>query len=216
MDKICREYNTDHERLFGAHVVWTDFKARLDALLKSLHTYPPVLHHDFVGLPFEEHFRKRVDDHRTHQERLLASREEAKRQMAEARATKIQSDARRVLGRDVDEWLSRGLVGDSGLKPEEVSAASDEGHDRMQRILFGKEREMEEQARQRMIASNKRTKARAMLTMAAGNAFATEQHAELWLNTGNPALRGARPIDYCTDDGTLAEVLLHLPKSRRR
>jgi hypothetical protein len=221
---LAAEYGTAITDLFDpTSTIWQEFIGRLLKLTQALSVYPPRMPSDLMGLPLDRLFVDKI-------EKFEVSSRERAAAAAERRGKEVADDAARMIGEEAQDWISLPVADHHGLTPVEIAIASDEGYGEMRRRLAkrrderdaDRERRMAEAAEQRQVAARERQEqavidnAREELMREAESLLASQQHADVWLRSGHPALQGRRPLEYCVDQRTLGEVRALLPPGKRR
>lgn len=162
---------------------------------------------DSMGLPLEKEYQRQLEA-----QTLKRALEEQAASMARksadraARIDQLRVLATGTLGSDAQTWLEEKNAQLEGATPMEIAATSDEDLSRARNLLQEISREIQ---RQSEIASHafkhQETKRIALeiLTDLAKQRATDPIRADLWCNSANPKLSGARPSDFCVDESTL-------------
>lgn len=162
--------------------------ARIGALEKMVSHHPPTVVDDLCGLPLEA-VRQRQKEAIAAAE---AKRLEALEKAATDRQQSIRADAVRSLEGDATGWLAQTVAGTTTCFLD-YARESDEALRRLEHKLA-----RDSDARRKRIADERQTaELRSQLVKAARQAFPSEEHAQLFLNSGQARLGGGRPIDHC-------------------
>ena len=172
---------------------------------------------DLLGLPLSKACaRERASrDHRAaeaqvaEQTRVAVAAAKAAAQAAldaAARVAALRSEVSRGLGRDDAAWLT-GAIGAVEQTPEQLAASGDAGYQEARGILADLIKERERRTRTDRLREALRNKARQSARPDRGHVF---------LHSGQPRLRGMRPIDYCVDETSFAMVASMLDEIFKR
>ncbi|RYG37355.1 MAG: hypothetical protein EON93_03745 [Burkholderiales bacterium] len=186
---------------------WRRFSASLheiEAMVKSGQTV-----RDLLGLPLEglrtasleALARKREEDVQRAKEARLAARTE--------RAEYMRNLAHREMREEAEGWLNRPNV--FGMTPLEA-AAEGLSIDRLRDEIHERGDQRRERARQMRIADEHRARLRAAAMPRFDH---DERHANLFLNSTQPALGGQSAMAYCRDQATFEQCMSLMARQAR-